>query len=261
MERIKEVRKSKGWTQEQLADAVGVKRSVISKYESGAISPSAETIQRIADVLEVPIAYLFDELPVYRQTHIAGVHIFKNTFQSVTSELENLPENSYHIVYQDSDTLIAVDNDSPVTDEELSQILYAYAPKPILGSEIRRILKSESKRLGVPEDELSQVLLTQKPDGGGSYVLNKETLSFFFDSIYSKDDNPQDKILAQFNQLNLMGQYIAVERVEELTEIPKYRRQEPQEAQQPTSPAQEGNDTPAPESSTEGPQEPPEGDS
>lgn len=56
--RIKEVRKSKGWTQEDLAHAIGVKRSVISKYESGAISPSLETLQAIANALDGDIVYL-----------------------------------------------------------------------------------------------------------------------------------------------------------------------------------------------------------
>ena len=60
METIKFLRRGKGWTQEQLASAVGVKRAVISKYESGAISPSYEMIQKIADALHVPITELID---------------------------------------------------------------------------------------------------------------------------------------------------------------------------------------------------------
>ena len=60
METIKFLRRGKGWTQEQLASAVGVKRSVISKYESGAISPSYEMMRKIADALHVPITDLID---------------------------------------------------------------------------------------------------------------------------------------------------------------------------------------------------------
>lgn len=58
MKEIRFLRKRKGWTQEKLAFAVGVKRSVISKYESGAISPSYEMMQKIANALEVPIGEL-----------------------------------------------------------------------------------------------------------------------------------------------------------------------------------------------------------
>ncbi len=61
MESIRSARKKKGWTQEMLASAINVKRAVISKYESGAISPKLETLQRIADALGVPLT---DLLPV-----------------------------------------------------------------------------------------------------------------------------------------------------------------------------------------------------
>ena len=47
MEVLKRLRKEKGWTQEQLANAVGVKRATISKYESGAISPTIYMVRKI----------------------------------------------------------------------------------------------------------------------------------------------------------------------------------------------------------------------
>ena len=61
VESIRILRKEKGWTQEQLADAVGVKRAVISKYESGMVSPSFDMIQKIAAALDVPIASLMTQ--------------------------------------------------------------------------------------------------------------------------------------------------------------------------------------------------------
>jgi len=67
-------------------------------------------------------------------------------------------------------------------------------------------------------------------------------------------------ISAALNNLTDDGQKKVASYAEDLAKIPEYRRQEPQEAPQPTPPAQEGNDTPAPESSTEGPQEPPDGE-
>ena len=44
---ILQLRKEKGWTQEQLANSVGVKRATISKYESGAISPTIDMVRKI----------------------------------------------------------------------------------------------------------------------------------------------------------------------------------------------------------------------
>lgn len=46
-ESIRKARKEKGWTQAQLADAIGVKRSVVSKYENGLIEPSISKLSEI----------------------------------------------------------------------------------------------------------------------------------------------------------------------------------------------------------------------
>jgi transcriptional regulator with XRE-family HTH domain len=56
-------------TQEDLAKKIGVKRAVISKYETGLISPSADTLQKIANVLNVSMA---DLLTIDPHTRSAG---------------------------------------------------------------------------------------------------------------------------------------------------------------------------------------------
>ena len=50
---IQKARKQKGWTQEQLADAIHVKRAVISKYENGQVEPSVFRFKEIAKALEI----------------------------------------------------------------------------------------------------------------------------------------------------------------------------------------------------------------
>lgn len=67
-----------------------------------------------------------------------------------------------------------------------------------------------------------------------------------------KESNDRGKLNAAFDQLNADGQQKAVERVEELTEIPRYQREKPQDT--PTAPS-EGKDTTSPESPSEGTQE------
>ena len=46
-------RREKGWTQGQLAEAIGVSQGLISKYEIGACVPTDETIHAIAKALGV----------------------------------------------------------------------------------------------------------------------------------------------------------------------------------------------------------------
>lgn len=59
-ERIKELRKAKGLTQEQLAELVSVEPRHISRVEGGYNSPSIERLALISEVLSVPIQELFN---------------------------------------------------------------------------------------------------------------------------------------------------------------------------------------------------------
>jgi transcriptional regulator with XRE-family HTH domain len=56
----REFRKSKDpkWTQEYLADLLGVARPTYTAYEKGTKQPSLETINKIADVFDVSTDYL-----------------------------------------------------------------------------------------------------------------------------------------------------------------------------------------------------------
>lgn len=45
-------RKGKGWSQEKLAEKVGVKKASISQYENGTTSPSIPTLLKLAGALE-----------------------------------------------------------------------------------------------------------------------------------------------------------------------------------------------------------------
>lgn len=52
-----------GVSQERLGDALGVSFQQVQKYEKGTNRISASRLQQIADVLEVPIAFFFEEIP------------------------------------------------------------------------------------------------------------------------------------------------------------------------------------------------------
>lgn len=51
--RLKEIREAKGWTQDDLADAAGMNRVTIAKYESGRIEPKSASLSKLAAALEV----------------------------------------------------------------------------------------------------------------------------------------------------------------------------------------------------------------
>lgn len=56
--RIAEARMRKGWSQSELAKAVGSSQQVISRYEAGTNEPKAEILKRLSKALGVTISYL-----------------------------------------------------------------------------------------------------------------------------------------------------------------------------------------------------------
>ncbi len=70
-ENIKRIRKEKGLTQKKLGELCGISESNIRKYENGKQNPKIETIEKIANALNVQIIDIMPQLftsPNYRQT-------------------------------------------------------------------------------------------------------------------------------------------------------------------------------------------------
>ena len=56
--RIRDVRRERGWTQDQLASAVGVSRSAVAQWETGRAGQVTTNLTRIAEVLDVGVEYI-----------------------------------------------------------------------------------------------------------------------------------------------------------------------------------------------------------
>lgn len=55
---IKNLRKQKGYTQETLAQALNIVRQTVSKWEKGYSVPDADMLEKLSEVLEVPVSDL-----------------------------------------------------------------------------------------------------------------------------------------------------------------------------------------------------------
>ena len=62
--KIRSIRRAKGYTQEKLAELVGIEPPSLSYIETGKFSTSVETLQKLVDVLNVGVweFYYFDTL-------------------------------------------------------------------------------------------------------------------------------------------------------------------------------------------------------
>ena len=83
--KIKELRDASGMTQTELAERIGVSKSVISAYEKGIRNPSHKVIQSIAEVFGI------SALSFYERGY------FKN--QSVTIDITDLNSEQQKIIF------------------------------------------------------------------------------------------------------------------------------------------------------------------
>jgi transcriptional regulator with XRE-family HTH domain len=60
-ERLREIRKRRGLTQEQLAEIVEVTFQQIQKYENGSNRLNTDKLQTVAQALAVPVSAFFDD--------------------------------------------------------------------------------------------------------------------------------------------------------------------------------------------------------
>ena len=73
--RLRQRRRLLGLTQQQLASAVGVRFQQIQKYECAANRVSAARLWDLAQALQTPIAYFFDEPYIGRETEAPKVTV------------------------------------------------------------------------------------------------------------------------------------------------------------------------------------------
>ncbi len=57
--RVRDLRKSRGWTLEQAAVKAGLARSTLSKIENGQMSPTFDALKKLADGLAISVPQLF----------------------------------------------------------------------------------------------------------------------------------------------------------------------------------------------------------
>ena len=58
-QRVRELRKARGWTLDQAAGQAGLARSTLSKIENGQMSPTYEAVKKLAEGLKISVPQLF----------------------------------------------------------------------------------------------------------------------------------------------------------------------------------------------------------
>lgn len=93
--KLRSLRKSRGWSQGQLAQKIGADLQRISKYERGVIWPTMELMVKIAKVFDVSVDFLIRD-----DKHAAVGKIKNQKLLNQLEEINNLPE-------KDQDTVVS----------------------------------------------------------------------------------------------------------------------------------------------------------
>ena len=93
-ERLRELRRKKGYSQERLARKIDADLQRVSKYERGVIWPTLEILVKIASVFEVSIDYLI------RDSENLGISKIKNKdLLKQIEEIDQLPDEDQKTVF------------------------------------------------------------------------------------------------------------------------------------------------------------------
>lgn len=327
-QRIKAARKKAGLTQKELGERMGQSFQSIAQWENDLRNPKLETLQRIANALEVSIYELIDGDDLKRAVIYGEGLDGKTILEEQTQEKRNAVVVALKMQMEKMRQRYGP-TAFPEFDE-LGRLLHKFQSDAISQGEHERIktlletvqnrLKQYGEMAPSPQSTLSRqdeelrerwnklslseifvipgnhdIVPAPLDDLHGTAKLLKAPI-FKMDAITSPDrvarfnrkfsddakrpdahtryehslgttglatsllkqlGTPQLRIATALGKLNEEGQEKAAERVEELTEIPRYQAQEPPAAPAQDTPApQEGTDTTSP---SEALQEPPEG--
>ncbi len=180
---IKKARTDVGITQAELARRLGITPQTVSQYERGCINPKKETIQKFATALGVDY-YTLDSESFTADKLSPTFALYKRMIGFIERQIA-----SGKITLQD-------------VQEEWDKAIQKQlkANREISEAELRNAVPLYS------EDDLRRLI---------------EKVNWASDEAARAEE--EKKLLEKFRRLNKTGKKVAVERVEELTQIPKYQ--------------------------------------
>ena len=110
-EKLQILRKNKGYTQEALADRLGVSRQAVAKWESGQIYPDISNLIQISEIMNVSVDYLVKDkecainLKIQPDTELDELIAFRleanvNTYAAFMNEVDSTRPTSHDFRYE-----------------------------------------------------------------------------------------------------------------------------------------------------------------
>jgi transcriptional regulator with XRE-family HTH domain len=145
-EKIRELRKEKGFSQAVLESRTGVNAKLLSKYETGRIIPTADTLKRIAEGLEISADYLlFDNVPKRGLSPLKNLELFEKF-----KEVEQMdPENR---------NMIKNIIDAVIVKTRVQQVLKPLPDEPWEGRMRKMLSKLRERTKDYSEEDILRIV-------------------------------------------------------------------------------------------------------
>lgn len=126
-ENIKQLRKSKGLSQEELAIKLNVVRQTISKWEQGLSVPDSEMLVTISEVLETPVSTLLGEnISEYKVDDLKAISEKLEIINLQLLQRANARRKIIHWIHFPSSVRQSIGAKSPSVAFRISPILYSF---------------------------------------------------------------------------------------------------------------------------------------
>ena len=193
---LKQLRKEKNLTQEELARELNISKSAISMYENGNRKPDYETLEIIADFFNVDMEYLWGKTDIRKRESI------KHTVESKDDKEQQLINTISNYLYENSKVTLGeikrgkkvdvLSSDKVVATYDVELVLKAYEIKPIKEKFSLKDIEDLADRFAIPEDLKG---ITRK-----QYIKFMGESAMFFDDA-SISDETKEKILLSFQKV------------------------------------------------------------
>jgi transcriptional regulator with XRE-family HTH domain len=121
--RVRQLRQRRGWSQQELADRVGVRQKQISSYERDVNVPSGEIFIKLANAFDVSLDYLAQRAPESApQVTIADLELLERI-----QYVDRLADDDRALVKQVMDLVILKDRFRKLASEPGSGPAHIYA--------------------------------------------------------------------------------------------------------------------------------------
>lgn len=102
-DKIQQLRKDKGWSQEQLGTKLGSYQKYISRYENDSCKPSADTLSKLSEIFGVTVDYLLAKEP---EGDSSGGGIKDKELLHWFEEANKLPEHDQELIKEMIEALV-----------------------------------------------------------------------------------------------------------------------------------------------------------